>query len=67
MKYQIGTQFIPVGGHSVHIVVDYHETKNLAGDVVKGRYVTKHKFMGQDVITHDVLETTIARGINRKK
>ena len=44
-------------------VKDVHTTYNLAGEVVAIRYLATHEFMGQTVVTRDVVETTIAMGL----
>lgn len=64
MKYPIGTKFKTRGkAPRVCTVVDYHTTTNLAGEVVKERYVATHEFMGQIVTDYDVCAVTIARGL----
>jgi hypothetical protein len=63
MKFSIGTKFIPRGLDSIHEVIDYHITSNSNGEVVKERYVANHVFMGQEIKTSDIVETTIARGL----
>lgn len=66
MKYPIGTKFKTRGKHPKEcVVVDYLTTTNLAGDVVKQRYVTQHSFLGQIVTDYDVVETTISRGLTK--
>lgn len=64
-KYSVGTTFIRYGRKNAvpETIVDVYTTINLAGDVVKVRYVTVHKVMGQDVYDYDVLATTIARSL----
>ena len=63
MRFPVGTQFVRVGRKLVETVADYHVTRNLAGEIVKARYVCTHEFMGQTVTDSDVVETTIARGV----
>jgi len=65
MQYPIGTQFIKQGRKhaKVETVVDMLTTKNLAGEVVKVRYVSEHDLMGQPVKDYDVCAVTIARGL----
>ena len=63
MRFPIGTKFIPRGLDSIHEVIDYHITSNSNGEVVKERYVANHIFMGQEIKTSDIAETTIARGL----
>jgi len=64
-KYPVGFKFTPVGRkHSKEItVVDYLVTRNLAGEIVKTRYVTQHEFMGQMIFDTDVVQTTIDRAV----
>lgn len=62
MKYPIGTRFIKRQDRKsglVNIVVDYHTTTNMAGEVVKKRYVVGHYFCGQTVVEYNVVQTTI--------
>lgn len=63
MKYAIGTKFIPRGLNSIHEVIDYHITSNSKGEIVKETYVSRHSFMGQEIIKQDIIETTISRGL----
>lgn len=63
MKFAIGTKFIPRGLDSIHKVIDCHVTTDHKGEIVKERYVASHVFMGQEIITSDIVETTIARGL----
>lgn len=69
MKYPVGTVFT-IRRHRKrpveHTVVDYHVTRNLAGDVVRERYVTAHQFMGQTLFDGDVVETTIAMALAKE-
>lgn len=63
--YPVGTQFVPNGNKRKDIctVTDFLVTRNLAGEIVRERYVATHIFMGQTVTDHDVVATTIARGL----
>ncbi len=63
-RFTIGTTF-KTGGKYPHLctVVDIHRTYNDAGELVKIRYVATHEFMGQVVRDQDVVDTTIAKGI----
>lgn len=63
MRFPVGTTFQPVGKRYAATVIDYHVTRNLAGEIVRTRYVATHEFMGQTVADCDVAETTIARGL----
>ena len=63
MRFPVGTIYTPRGKHSKpHAVIDYHVTRNLAGEIVRCRYVSVCQLLGQDLIDYDVAETTIARG-----
>lgn len=44
-------------------VVDFWVTRNLAGEVVRVRYVSTNKMLGQNVFNYDVVQTTIDRGL----
>ena len=61
---KVGTQFIRRGTNrkDVETVVDIHKTYNLAGELVKERYVATHEFMGQTVTDRDVVAPTIQMG-----
>ena len=62
----VGTRFVRVGAPAdrVETVVDIHETRNLAGEVVKVEYVAEHAMMGQPVrAKHNA--TTVKRGMAR--
>jgi len=65
MSYPIGYQFIRMGGarrkRQVETITDVLTTTNLAGDVVKTRYVATHEFCGQTITDCDVIPTTIDR------
>ena len=64
MKYPIGTQYRTRGkAPRLCTVVDYHTTTNLAGEIVRERYVSTHQFAGQTVTNSDVVAVTIARGL----
>jgi hypothetical protein len=58
MRYGLGTTFRGRGGRTC-TVVDFLETRNLAGSVVKSRYVATSVLMGQVVTDSDVLEIQI--------
>lgn len=61
MKFPVGTTFTTRGkAKRVCTVTDYHTTTNLAGVIVKQRYVATHDFMGQASAETDITETTIA-------
>lgn len=60
--YPVGTKFHSGGKRAdVCTVTDVLTTYNLAGDVVRIRYVATHQFMGQTVTDSDVVAVTIAR------
>lgn len=68
MKYPIGTQYLPMGKNAkVCTITECFKTYDSKGNHVKTRYQSKHDFMGQVVMDHDVCETTIARGIYNLK
>lgn len=62
-RFAVGTAFRPAGKDYVCTVTDYLVTRNLAGEIVKVRYVATHELCGQAVTDSDVVETTIARGL----
>ena len=59
----IGKQYL-TRGKEPHLctVIDKHTTTNSVGEVVKVRYVSVHDFMGQKLVSRDVVRTTILRG-----
>lgn len=63
MKFPVGTKFSPTGKDYVCTVTDFLVTRNLAGEVVRTRYVATHEFCGQLLTNNDIGETTIARGL----
>lgn len=65
MKYPIGTTFTMRHGKitRVHTVVDFYTTTNMAGEIVLQRYVAAHDFLGQQLITVNITETAISRGL----
>lgn len=66
--YPIGTVYKTRHKHPhTCTVIDVHTTYNLAGEVVKLRYVSTHEFIGQTVIDRDVVEATIAMGLIESK
>jgi hypothetical protein len=63
-KFAVGTKFNTRHKPSkLCTVIDIHTTRNLAGEVVKIRYVATHELMGQTITDSDVVETTIAMGL----
>lgn len=60
MQFPVGTKFNSRG--RVCTVIDYHVTRNLAGEVVRSRYVATHEFLGQTVVENDITPVAIARG-----
>ena len=62
MKYGLGTTYKGRGGRTC-TVVDFLETRNLAGTVVKSRYVATSVLMGQAVTDSDVLELQITMNL----
>ncbi len=62
-QYTIGTKFkLNRKNPRVMTVSDIHRTYNNDGQLVKLRYVATHDFMGQKMVTSDILETSIAMG-----
>ncbi len=68
-EIEIGTKFVRRGNKrkDVETVVDKLTTYNLAGDIIKVRYVCEHIFMGQIVTNRDTLSTTIKMGLVSKE
>lgn len=64
-RFAPGTQYTPRGQKhpQIHTVTDVFTTRNLAGHLVSIRYVSEHIFCGQRVMSYDVIDTTIARGL----
>ena len=63
-RFPIGTQFSTRGKFpKICKVIDIHQTYNVAGVLVKTRYVAIHAFAGQCVTDSNVGETTIAMGL----
>lgn len=62
-RWPVGTTYTPRRKHAVeHTVTDVWITTNLAGEVVRLRYVATHVFAGQLVTDYDVCDSTIAMG-----
>lgn len=67
-RFRPGTTFMTRGRQQrLCTVTDVLTTTNLAGDVVAVRYVATHEFCGQTLVESDVLETTIAMGLQNAK
>lgn len=63
-RFPIGTKYATREKVSrVCTVTDQLTTTNAAGEVVRRTYVSAHEFCGQSVVNHDVVDTTIARGL----
>jgi hypothetical protein len=65
-KYPVGTVFtkrVAKGVTQECTVVDFEVTRNLAGEIVRARYVTSHSFLGQTILERDVVQTTIDRAL----
>jgi len=63
MKYPIGTKYsrnIGKGVKRICTVTDYHVTRNLAGEIVKERYISINELGTMD---YDVVAVTVARGL----
>lgn len=64
VRFPIGTQYKTRGkAPRLCTVVDILKTYNSGGELVRIRYETMHEFCGQAVISHDVVDTTIAIGL----
>jgi hypothetical protein len=60
----IGTTFLSGGKNKKLCTVnEIFKTYNSRGELVKVRYSAIHLFMGQTVTEHDIVETTILRGL----
>jgi hypothetical protein len=62
-RFSIGTQFKPLGKEYICSVIDILKTYNSANQLVLVRYVAAHAFCGQEIVEHDVCDTTIARSL----
>jgi hypothetical protein len=63
-KFPIGTEFRTRGkAPKLCTVIDILRTFNSSGELVRVRYVATHELIGQTVTDSDVLETTIAMGL----
>jgi hypothetical protein len=60
-RYPKGTQFVRMGQKNTQTVVDYFVTRNMAGDIVRARYLCHHTVCGQIVTDSDITETSIKR------
>jgi len=64
IRYGVGTTFKTRGkAPRLCTVVDALKTFNLAGELVKVRYVATHEFCGQVVFDSDVGDTSITMGL----
>jgi hypothetical protein len=67
-RFEIGTQYQTRHKHpKVCTIIDVLKTYNSKNELVKIRYVSTHEFMGQIITDNDVLDTTIALGIEELK
>lgn len=64
MKFPIGTEYNGRGElkDRCYRVVDYWTTRDMAGNIMREKYIVTHVFLGQE-IAEEVCETTVARGI----
>ncbi len=66
-RFPVGTKYARIGklqdAGNPWTVMDFHVTRNLAGEIVTVRYVAEKPFVGRKITDWDVLETTIARGL----
>ena len=63
MKYPIGTKYsrtVAKGVKRTCTVIDYHVTRNLAGEIVKERYVTVNDI---GTIDYDASSTEVSKGL----
>ena len=68
MKYPIGTKYLTRGKHPrLCTVTDTLKTYNSKGDLVRKRYVATHDVLGQAVTDRDIVEVTVARGVQALK
>ena len=66
-RFAIGQRFTPVGKRAKECTItDILRTYDSKGVLVRVCYVATHDFCGQQVEDHDVLDTTIARGLFAK-
>ena len=66
MTYPLGTIYMASGkAANLCTITDTHTTHNVAGELVKTRYVASHVFLGQTVTESDIVDVTVARGIDR--
>ena len=66
--YPIGQQYLTRGkAPRLCTVTDIYRTYNHTGDLVRVRYVSTHRFLGQTITDHDVATATIARGIDHAR
>lgn len=62
-RFKIGQQYMGRGSQpKLHTVTDIYKTYNSNGELVKIRYAASCNFMGQTLVNHDVVDTTIAMG-----
>ena len=67
-KYNVGTEYKTRGKHPrLCIVSDLMTLTNSKGETVKTFYKSEHSFLGQTITDHEVVETTIARGLITSK
>ena len=69
-KYKVGFKFkLQRGNRSEEIreILDIYTTKDTKGHIVKIRYVTRHIVLGQAVIDHSVVRTTIDIAVAKEK
>ncbi len=65
-KFAIGTRFLSGGKNPrLSTVTDFMTVMNLRGEIVKTYYEAEHEFLGQVVREREVLETSVAMGVER--
>lgn len=63
-RFPIGTQFFTRSKNPyLCTVTEQYTTTDSRGKIVRMYYAAQHSFLGQVVVDHDVVDTTIARGL----
>lgn len=65
-KYQVGTQFKPVGKDYICTIEDILTTTNMSGQVDRIEYRSFYFYCGQRMLRSDI-DATVARGIDNLK
>ena len=65
-RFEIGTEYLSSGKQPrLCTVTDKLTTTNSAGEIVKERYISTHKVWEQTVTNHDVVDASVAMGVDR--